>query len=43
MSKNQVSSSTRGSRSAATEARIALNPHWASEKDADNVPFKIRL
>ena len=43
VSKNQLLSCTIGSRSSATEARMALNPHWASENDAASVPFKIKL
>jgi len=43
VSKNQLPSSTSGSRSWATSARIALNPHWASEKDADSALRRIRL
>ena len=34
VSKNHSRSSTRGSSSAAASARIALNPHWASENPA---------
>lgn len=43
VSKNQPSSSTSGSNPRATSARIALNPHWASENRAASVPRRMRL
>ena len=43
VSKNQVGSSTIGSSSAATSARIALNPHCASVNRAPSAPFRTRL
>jgi hypothetical protein len=43
VSKNQPVSSTSGSRPSATSLRIALKPHWASEKRAASVPRSSRL
>ncbi|RAO52045.1 hypothetical protein PSN01_04142 [Micromonospora saelicesensis] len=43
VSKNQPVSRTNGSSSAATSARIALNPHCASENRAANAPRSSRL
>ena len=43
VSKNQPSSSTSGSRPAATSARIALKPHCASENRAASVPRSNKL
>ncbi|CAM5285789.1 hypothetical protein SGLAM104S_06814 [Streptomyces glaucescens] len=43
MSKNQPVSSTSGSSTWATSRRIALNPHWASEKRAWSEPRRMRL
>src|SRR5207249_6663341 len=43
VSKNQASSSTRGSNARATSARTALKPHWASEKPLPSVALSSRL
>ena len=43
VSKNQPVSSTRGSSSRAQSVRIALKPHWASEKRARRVARSSRL
>ena len=43
VSKNQPLSSTSGSNCLAWSARIALNPHCASEKSAPSVVLKSRL
>ena len=43
VSKNQPVSRTSGSSPAATSARIALNPHCASENRAARVPRSSRL
>jgi hypothetical protein len=43
VSKNQPVSSTSGSSRWATSARIALNPHCASENPAPSVPRRSRL
>ena len=43
VSKNQLSSVVRGSSCRAASARIALNPHWASEKPVPRVACSSRL
>ena len=43
VSKNQPVSSTSGSRRRATSVRMALKPHWASEKRAWSVLRRMRL
>ena len=43
VSKNHPVSATCGSRRSATSARMALNPHCASEKPAASVDFRIKL